>query len=118
MKAITNVKGIIKENSLNNFNQNEYGYDINFTIVDESNIAADLTSYTTIALQAKSISGTSLKVNGTCSIVNATLGTCKYTVVATDFDEIGLYKSELDLITATSKEIIKLGMFAVDEDLV
>lgn len=117
MKAIINQEGVLLQNKLNNFVQNEYGFDINFTIYEDDGSILDLTNSISIYFQVKSISGISYKVNGVCTIVDALTGKCKYTIQAVDFDEIGLYKAELDIIFPASKRSIRLGMFAVNEDI-
>lgn len=71
--------------------------DLSFTVKDAAGNAFDLTGYTiTFKMWRKGIPGT-LVVSGTGAIVNATAGTCKYTVASGDFNTVGLYSAEVEL---------------------
>ena len=77
--------------------KSDKGFYINFTVQDSAGVAYDLTGYTIkLKVWSPGISGT-LLLTGTCNIVNATAGTCRYLIAATDFTIIGTYLAELEL---------------------
>ena len=79
--------------------QNDKGFYLSFTITNSASVAYDLTGYT-IKLKVWSPGVTtlaSLIVNGTCEIVVAASGTCRYAILATDFVTVGIYQAELEL---------------------
>ncbi len=77
--------------------KNDKGYYLSFTVKDSAGDAYNLTDYT-IKLKVWSAgSPSTLIVDGTCSIVVAASGTCRYLVTATDFTVKGLYSAELEL---------------------
>lgn len=86
-------------------------YDINFTLQDGNGTAIDLTNGT-LLFKAQKQGATTLKFSGSMSIVTAASGTCKYTVAATDFDEVGKYYAEIE-ITYTGGKIITFGDITV-----
>lgn len=69
-------------------------YDINFTLLTSTGSAVDLTG-ATLTLAVQNINSNTIKFTGSMNIVNATAGTCKYNVQATDFTEVGQYSSEI-----------------------
>lgn len=71
-------------------------YDLNFTLKDANDVAIDLTG-ATLLLKAQKQGAASLKFSGTMAIVLATVGTCKYTVQATDLDDAGTYYAEIEV---------------------
>lgn len=116
-KATTTVENTNLTNKLPNFKQNEFGFNINFAVLDESDAVFDLTGKT-IKFEVQSVSATTKKVDGTCTIDDAANGLCHYTVVDGDFDEIGLYEAELDITeTGVDKRIVKLGLFAILDEI-
>jgi len=70
-----------------NLVQNDYGYDLEFQLSDASGNAVDLTGATAIKVFVAEPGKTTAKIVGDCTVVNATGGLCKYTVVSGDFDE-------------------------------
>ena len=83
--------------------KDDYGFNLNFTLVDENGNAIDLTSATVVTFKLMRKNGTTAKVSGTCTINNPqTLGTCYYTVVATDLDEVGEFRYQIQITTASS----------------
>ena len=75
----------------------DYGYYLNFTVQDSDGDAYDLTGYTIkFKVWKPNFSGT-LLVDGTCDIVVAASGTCKYLVVSGNFAVVDIYKFELEL---------------------
>lgn len=77
--------------------QNDKGYYLTFTINDSAGAAYNLTDYTIKLKVWYANNADSLTLDGTCSIVNAILGTCRYLVTATDFININEYSAELEL---------------------
>lgn len=73
----------------------DYGFYLNFTILDSDGSAFDLTDYT-ITLKVWDATP-SLIVSGACDIVVAGSGTCKYLIQDGDFDTVGHYGMELEL---------------------
>jgi hypothetical protein len=94
--------------------QNDYGFDLNFTLQDYSGTAVNL-SGATILFKAQKENNTSLKFSGSMSVVSAVAGTCKYTVQNGDFSEVGTYSAEIQ-VTIASQVItwtnIKVSVFA------
>jgi len=77
--------------------QNDKGFYLTFTINDSDGSAYNLTGFTIKFKVWKANDADNLVVNGTCEIVSAVAGTCKYLVTATDFTEIEYYYGELEL---------------------
>lgn len=71
-------------------------YDLNFTLQNASGVAINLTN-ATLKFKAQKSGATALKFTGTMNIVSAVAGTCKYQVLATDFDEAGTYSAEIEV---------------------
>lgn len=88
--------------------QNDKLYDINFTLQDSNGTAIDLTNATLKFKAQKQGGASTLKVDSAMSIVQASAGTCKYTVQATDFDEVGHYYAEIE-VTFTGSKILTFG---------
>ena len=95
-----------------NIKQGDYGDDLNFTLTDSDGSAIDLTSNTGITFRMKNTTGKSKLITGSCSVTVAADGTCYYTVVDGDTDEVGTYDFEVEVsysgkvITATGDESI------------
>ena len=66
--------------------QGSYGYDLNFTITDSVGTAKDITGYTIYFKVWRE--DKTLKVNGVCTIDDATAGTLHYTPKSGDFDNL------------------------------
>ncbi len=86
-------------------------FDLEFTVKDADGNAVDLTN-ATVKFKMRKYGATTLKVNGTCTITDATNGKCKYTVQDGDLDTVGTYQAELEItysdgkiITATLEDI-------------
>ena len=93
----------------------DYGFDLNFTVRDSDGDAYNLTGYT-IKLKVWSPNNPSiLMVNGTCSILVAASGTCKYTVANGDFNSVGNYLFELELTKTGVVESTKTQTLFVTE---
>ena len=75
--------------------QSDKGFYLNFTINDSAGTAYALSGYT-IKLKVW-LAGSTATVTGTCEIVVAASGTCRYLVIATDFVTAGIYQAEIEL---------------------
>jgi len=82
--------------------EDDYGYDLQFTVLDVNSNAFNLTG-ATVKFQMAKPSSTALKVNGTCTLVTPSAGTCAYTTTSGDFDTLGDYVAQL-LITVSGKQ--------------
>jgi len=80
--------------------ENDYGYDLQFTIKDVKGDPFNLTG-ASVKFKMALPNSTTLKVDGACTLVVAGSGTCAYTTETGDFDTSGCYKAELE-ITYTS----------------
>jgi len=98
--------------------EGDYSYYINFTLQEADETALDLTDASSIKFKVKDTDASSLKVDGTCSVVNATSGTCRYLVQSGDFDTENDYKAEVE-VTYTSGKVLTTKTFYVfvKEDL-
>ena len=103
---------------MNEFVRNDTGFPITFVLTDIKDNAYDLTDSTIIFKMKNTVSGDSLINNGTCTIIDATSGMCKYTVVDGDLSTAGIYYAELQ-ITFTSGKVrtSKLDKIKILEDL-
>lgn len=85
--------------------QGNKNYDLNFTLTDAANVNVDLTG-STLKFNAQLISDFPVQFSGTMAIVNASLGRCKYTVQATDFDVPGTYNCQIEVTFTASSEVV------------
>lgn len=117
VKAIVSVDNSNLENKLPTFVKGEYGFDISFALTEDDGTAIDLTGKT-VKFQTKNLNSTVKKIDGTCTIVDAAKGTCKYTVQSTDMNEVGIYEAEAEInATGVSSRKIKLGTFAIFDEI-
>ncbi len=93
----------------------DYGYYINFTILDSDGVAYDLTGYTIKFKVWTPGFFNTLFLNGTCSIVVAGSGTCRYLVASGNFDIINIYSFELELTQTGVVESTKIKSLAITE---
>ena len=88
--------------------EDDYGYNINFTVKQSDGTAFDLTGYTVNFQVVESNSRRNI-VDGACVLVTEADGTCKYTVVSGDFPKGGNYIGGLELTISgkvfTTKDI-------------
>ena len=84
----------------------DYGYAINFSVKqsDEST-AEDLTDIEEIKFLVRPVDSQINIVDGTCVVVLAASGTCKYTVGLTDFAEEGNFIGALRLTYSGTKRV-------------
>ena len=74
----------------------DYGYHLSFTVHDSAGNACDLTGYTiTLKVWREDMPG--LLMSGSCAIVVAASGTCRYSMVAGAFNKAGAYQAKLEL---------------------
>jgi hypothetical protein len=95
--------------------KNDKGYYLSWTVKDSAGDAYNLTDYT-IKLKVWSAGrpGT-LIVDGTCNIVVAASGTCRYLVTATDFTLKGTHSAELELTKTDVAESTRMFTIEVTE---
>ena len=92
--------------------RSDYGYDLEFTILDARGGAVDLNN-ATVKLKVKKYGATSLTIDSGCDRkMPYSSGIVTYTVQQTDFSAIGKYQGELEItwtggkvMTATDLEI-------------
>lgn len=84
--------------------QNDYGYDISFALQDSSGTALDI-SGATLAFIGQLEADNTIQFNGAMAIVNASGGTCKYTVQQTDFIIAGQWNGQVR-VTYTTGEVL------------
>ena len=103
-----------------NLVRNDKGFDIQFNVLLNDEVTPfDLTGGT-IVFKARFLDATILKITGSCTIISATAGTCKYTVATGNLDTIGVLEAELEITQGVGGTIIntaKLGRITVLEDL-
>jgi hypothetical protein len=77
--------------------QNNYGYQIPFTLLDGSGNPVNLTSATLVlkVQSAQDSTDTLITLGGSISIDSATAGTCHYTVANGDFPNPGTFLGEI-----------------------
>ena len=80
--------------------QNDYGYQIPFTLEDGNGNAVNLSGASLVmkVQSAQDLTGTNLTLSGSMSIESATAGTCHYLVANGDFPSPGTF---LTTVTAT-----------------
>jgi hypothetical protein len=93
----------------------DYGYYLNFTVQDSAAVAYNLSGYTVkFKVWAPSTPGT-LVLNGTCAVVVAANGTCRYLVTNKDFLYRRTYVGELELTKTGVVESTKHFIIEVKE---
>ena len=88
-------------------NQNEYGFDLEFTLVDDSGTALNLTG-STLRLNVQHEDSTAITFYGSMSITDATHGACKYTVTTTNFALSGDHYAEI-VVTYPGARVIRFS---------
>lgn len=91
--------------------ENDEKYDINFTVKDFEGVVIDLTG-ATIKLKVAGIGEETLELDGTCSLVVAASGTCKYEVQNGELDTVAIYHAALR-VTASGGRIITTKRFDI-----
>jgi len=81
----------------------DYGFNLNFAIKDGDGAAVDLTDATAVTFKLIRKGGSVVKVSGACTKNEPnTLGTCYYTLQATDLDEVGEFEYQIQITTTSS----------------
>ncbi len=89
-------------------------YDINFTLQDANGAAFDLTGNSAINLKVQKQGVDTLKFTGAMAVVGlATAGTVKYTVQATDLDDVGQYYAEIE-VNFTGGKVVTFGDIVIN----
>jgi len=98
--------------------KDDKGYDLNFTLKDNEGVVVNLTG-ATLLLKVQKPGAAALKFSGSMSIVSAEAGTCKYTVLATNFDTAGDYYAEIEATYGGGSQIITFPdiVISVQSDL-
>jgi hypothetical protein len=91
--------------------QNDYGYEIPFTLQDGNGNAVNLTgAVLTLSVQsAQDPSGTNLTLGGSMSIDSAPAGTCHYTVAVGDFPNPGSFLTTVTAVWSGSETLTWIG---------
>lgn len=84
--------------------QNDFGYDLSFQLEDATGADLDI-SGATLAFRAQSESDYAVKFENAMAVVNASSGTCKYTVRSTDFVVSGGWSAQV-VVTYNSGEVL------------
>lgn len=85
--------------------QGDFGYPLNFTLQDNAGAAINLTGCT-VSLKVQLFNSDAVKFTGTLALDVAASGTCHYTVAATDFDQEGRYKAEIQIAYPGNAELL------------
>jgi hypothetical protein len=98
--------------------KNDKSFTFTFTVKDSDAVVVNLTGYSGVKFKMALPGSNTAKIDGTCTVTDATNGVCTYTVGATDFDTEGIYEAEIQ-VTYTSGKVItaKLDDFHVIDDL-
>ncbi len=96
--------------------KDDKGYRLNLTINDSDGDADDISWATALMLKSWVVGiPDTLLVNATCTAVVATQGTLYYTVLAGDFDTVGRYHAEIEMIATGIKESTEVFSITVSE---
>jgi hypothetical protein len=92
--------------------QNDFGYDLEFSLTDADDKPVDLTDATEIKVFIAERNATVAKVVGVCAPVgDEKEGICKYTVKNGDFDEAPKeYEVEVEVAYDTTKNVTAFGV--------
>ena len=83
----------------------DYGYVINFTVLNVSGAPVNLAEYTPYFKAWHNLGG-GLAINTVCTVVNADLGTCNYQVEAADFQTAGKMMGKIEIRKSGVRESI------------
>ena len=97
--------------------QNNYGYDIAFTVKKTDGTIEDLTGITSVYFQVVDPDTFRNLVNGECTIIDAPNGRCNYTVQQNDFSKAGNFLGSLQLRNATKRVNTKNFYITVNTEL-
>jgi len=85
--------------------QNNYGYDITFTVKRTDNTPEDLNGIQGVKFQVVDADTYRHIINGDCVITDPTNGICTYTVQQGDFAKAGNYRGSLQIQYTPSKRV-------------
>jgi len=86
--------------------EDDYGLDINFTIYEsDGTTARDLSGIDTIHFLVRDNSTGRNILDGTCTVVSAVAGTCKYTIQDNDLTKDGSYTAGIQLRTTSPAKV-------------
>jgi hypothetical protein len=91
--------------------QENYGYDIEFTVKRSDGTIENLTGVNAILFQVADADNHRNIVNGACVITNPTGGLCKYTVLQGDFAKAGNFKGSLQIQYSINKRVNTKAFF-------
>lgn len=98
--------------------RNDSGFYIDFLVKYADNTPIDLTG-STIVFKMAAVGSATNKVSGSCTIVSAEAGTCKYLFATNDLNTAGRYKAELQITWASPAKVLTadLDEIIVEPDL-
>jgi len=82
--------------------QGNFGFDWNFTLTDSQGVVLNLNG-ATLTFELQSVSDLSVSSANAMSIINASAGTCKYTVQQNDFLVAGNYNAQIKVTFGTGE---------------
>lgn len=88
--------------------QNDYGFDLNFTLKDAVGAVVNLTG-STLTFIGQLVNDNSVTFTGSMTIISAVGGTCKYTVQSTDFTIAGQWNGQITVNYSSSTEIVSFS---------
>jgi hypothetical protein len=92
--------------------QKDFGYAEGFNVQFSNATAVDLSTYTVNLKMWPPGNPGNVLLNKACSVANASGGSVTYTIASGDFNTVGIYDAELELLTSntvvTSTETFKL----------
>lgn len=95
-----------------NIVQGDYGYNLNFTLQDNSGAAINLTG-AALTLKVQQWGQDVVKFTGNMVVDVAASGTCHYVVASTDFDQEGKYKAEIVVNYGSGTEILSYANIVI-----
>lgn len=88
--------------------QEDYGYNLNFTLTDSLGAIVNLTG-ATLTFTCQSASDGTINFSNPMVIVNPSLGTCLYTVQQNDFLTYGNFTAQISLNYSSNTEIVSFS---------
>jgi len=85
--------------------QDNYGYDISFTVTKNDGTAEDLTGVNAVLFQVADADTHRNIVNGACVVSDAPNGICKYNVQQNDFAKAGNFLGSLQIQYSVNKRV-------------
>jgi len=91
--------------------QNNYGYDISFTVKKSDNTPEDLNGIQGVKFQVADVDTYRNIIDADCVITDASNGICTYTVQQGDFAKAGNFKASLQIQYTPSKRLNTKSFF-------